>query len=204
MASDNRSSTYLTVAAVTFAAGLAAYAVYFDYRRRNDVEFRKKLKKEKKRVQKAVAEDKQSTEAATATLAGVTPATLKSAIQTIRAEQPPRTPEEQEQFFMAQIAVGEKLAAEGPESYLPSAMAFFRALRVYPAPVELIVIYEKTIIEPVFKLIMELTQLDVSDTSSPADAQSGLDEGSSSPPRGPPSEASSQEWDRVTDPDAPA
>jgi import receptor subunit TOM20 len=31
-------------------------------------------------------------------------------------------------------------------------MAFFRALRVYPAPVELIVIYEKTIIEPVFKV----------------------------------------------------
>jgi len=40
---------------------------------------------------------------------------------------------------------------EGPQFYLPSAIAFFRALRVYPAPVELIVIYEKTIIEPVFK-----------------------------------------------------
>jgi hypothetical protein len=40
---------------------------------------------------------------------------------------------------------------EGPKFYLPSAIAFFRALRVYPAPVELIVIYEKTIIEPVFK-----------------------------------------------------
>ncbi|KAF9478407.1 hypothetical protein BDN70DRAFT_880013 [Pholiota conissans] len=40
-------------------------------------------------------------------------------------------------------------------------MSFFRALRVYPSPVELIVIYEKTIIEPVFKLIMDLTQLDV-------------------------------------------
>lgn len=69
---------------------------------------------------------------------------------------------------MAQIAMGEKLAAEGnqslpiissisdhsvgPQSYLPSAMAFFRALRVYPAPVELIVIYEKTIVEPVFKV----------------------------------------------------
>jgi len=38
---DNRS--YTTIAAVTIAAGLAAYAVYFDYKRRNDVEFRKKL-----------------------------------------------------------------------------------------------------------------------------------------------------------------
>ena len=42
-------------------------------------------------------------------------------------------------------------SCEGPKFYLPSAIAFFRALRVYPAPVELIVIYEKTIIEPVFK-----------------------------------------------------
>ena len=32
-------------------------------------------------------------------------------------------------------------------------MAFFRALRVYPSPVELIVIYQKTIPEPVFKVI---------------------------------------------------
>lgn len=38
---DNKS--YITVAVVTIAAGFAAYAVYFDYRRRNDVEFRKKL-----------------------------------------------------------------------------------------------------------------------------------------------------------------
>ncbi|KAF8969371.1 hypothetical protein BDZ97DRAFT_1915330 [Flammula alnicola] len=157
---DNRSSTYLTVAAVTLAAGVAAYAVYFDYKRRNDAEFRKKLKKEKKRVQKVVAETKQS-EASSSTTSGVTPASLREAIQQIRTEEGPRTPQEQEQFFMTQVAIGEKLAGEGPQSYLPAAMAFFRALRVYPAPVELIVIYEKTIIEPVFKLIMDLTSLDV-------------------------------------------
>lgn len=70
---------------------------------------------------------------------------------------------------MTQVGIGEKLALEGiwnfakylfmflnrdsgPDSYLPAAMAFFRALRVYPSPVELVVIYEKTIIEPVFKV----------------------------------------------------
>ena len=37
------SSTYFTAAAVTVAVGVAAYAVYFDYKRRNDAEFRKKL-----------------------------------------------------------------------------------------------------------------------------------------------------------------
>jgi len=38
---------------------------------------------------------------------------------------------------------------------------FYRALRVYPSPVELIVIYQKTMPEPVFKIVMELTNLDV-------------------------------------------
>lgn len=45
----------------------------------------------------------------------------------------------------------------GPEYYLPAAMCFYRALRVYPSPVELIVIYEKTMPEPVFKVVLHVT-----------------------------------------------
>lgn len=124
--------------------------------------------KEKKRVQKVVAETKQNA-ATSSTLSGIEPASLREAIQQIRTEPSPSTPEEQEQYFMSQVATGERLALEGiwncskcpstflnhssgPNSYLPAAMSFFRALRVYPSPVELIVIYEKTIIEPVFKV----------------------------------------------------
>lgn len=44
MASSSRTSTVLTAAAVTVLGGLVAYAVYFDYRRRNDTDFRKKLR----------------------------------------------------------------------------------------------------------------------------------------------------------------
>jgi len=43
---------------------------------------------------------------------------------------------------------------------------------------------------------MELTQLDVSRPTSPL--PDGIDE-ETSPMRGPPSETSSQEWDKVTD-----
>jgi len=98
-------------------------------------------------------------------------------------------------------------------------MAFYRALRIYPNPVDLLGIYQKAIIEPVFKvrpvlpfffhssvlnviylqLIVEMTNLDVSPPSSPLIPSMGLDE-DTSPTRGPSSEASSQEWDRVTDP----
>lgn len=42
--SSSRTTTVFTVAAVTVLGGLAAYAVYFDYKRRNDGEFRKKLR----------------------------------------------------------------------------------------------------------------------------------------------------------------
>ncbi|PPQ68307.1 hypothetical protein CVT25_001395 [Psilocybe cyanescens] len=156
---DNRSTSYITVAAVTIAAGLAAYAVYFDYRRRNDVEFRKKLKKEKKRVEKAVAQNKQSELAESSS--EINEQALHDVLKGIRSEAGPQTSEEKEGYFMSQINIGEQLSIQGPRMYLPAAAAFFRALRVYPSPVELIGIYEKTIIEPVFKLVMQLTQLDV-------------------------------------------
>jgi uncharacterized membrane protein YebE (DUF533 family) len=39
-----KTSTAVTVAGVTVATGVLAYAVYFDYKRRNDTSFRKKLR----------------------------------------------------------------------------------------------------------------------------------------------------------------
>ena len=39
-----KASTAVTVASVTVATGVLAYAVYFDYKRRNDTTFRKKLR----------------------------------------------------------------------------------------------------------------------------------------------------------------
>jgi len=122
---DSR-STIFTVAAVTIAAGIAAYAVYFDYKRRNDVEFRKKLsksfsiifsvvltnsstiEKDKKRVEKSVAQ-KDSQAAAL----DVTPAALREALQVIKNEEDPKSGEEKEAFFMTQVGVGEQLAAQG-------------------------------------------------------------------------------------------
>lgn len=39
-----KTSTAVTVAGVTVATGVLAYAAYFDYKRRNDTAFRKKLR----------------------------------------------------------------------------------------------------------------------------------------------------------------
>ncbi|KAJ8698741.1 mitochondrial import receptor subunit tom20 [Pleurotus ostreatus] len=159
-----KSSTVLTVASVT-AAGLLAYAIYFDYKRRNDVEFRKKLRKDKKRAEKSAAESRESL-AASGSSNELSPEQLREALELVKNEPPPPGAAEKENYFMSQVAMGEQLATRGPEFHLPAALAFYRALRVYPSPLELIAIYDKTVPPPIFKIVMELTNLDVKDRVS--------------------------------------
>ncbi|KAI0650238.1 MAS20-domain-containing protein [Trametes meyenii] len=189
--SSSRTSTIFTVAAVTVLGGLVAYAVYFDYRRRNDVDFRKKLRKEKKKVTKETQQAQAKAEAASE----VNPVEIKAALLKIREEDLPATPEEKEAFFITQIQIGEQLAQKGPAWYLQSAIAFFRALRVYPSPVELIMMLQSSLPAPLFKVCLHsfLRDTYVKD-EEPAE------EVETSPTRtGPPSETSSQEWDRYYD-----
>jgi import receptor subunit TOM20 len=44
MSGRNVTTTALTVAGVTFVTGAIAYALYFDHKRRTDVEFRRELR----------------------------------------------------------------------------------------------------------------------------------------------------------------
>ncbi|KAG1806501.1 uncharacterized protein HD556DRAFT_1322289 [Suillus plorans] len=156
----NRSTTIMTVASVA-VGGVLAYAVYFDYKRRTDANFRKQLRKEKKRVKQSQSQT--PSESAQTATEGVDANDLRSALESVRNEEVPAGPEEKEQYFMKQVGIGEQLCAKGPIYHLSAAMCFYRALRVYPSPVELVVIYEKTVPPPVFQLVMELTNLDVKD-----------------------------------------
>ncbi|RDB20101.1 Mitochondrial import receptor subunit tom20 [Hypsizygus marmoreus] len=156
---DSRTSSILTIAGITVLGGVLAYAAYFDYKRRNDVDFRKKLRKDKKRVNKSLAQSRESLAASSSK--DVTPASLREALEQVKNEEGPQSPEEKEAYFMSQVSMGEQLAIKGPDFYLASAISFYRALRVYPSPVELIVIYQKTVPEPIFKMVMDMTNLDV-------------------------------------------
>ena len=93
-----------------------------------------------------------------------------------------------------------------------AALHFYRALRVYPSPVDLIVVFQKTIPENIFKIVMEMTSIDVSDTPeaepqpapahvTPPHPTQGSGNVSSDEHGSPqaPSESSSLEWDRLTD-----
>ncbi|GAA5825311.1 hypothetical protein JCM11251_006932 [Rhodosporidiobolus azoricus] len=162
------SSSYLATAgkiagAVVGVAAVATvgYAAYFDYKRRNDPVFRKKLYRESKKLEKKA---KQSEEVGKSQVQGA----LRRAIALVNAEKPPATAEEKEQFFMEQVALGEQLAARSPEFYVASAISFYKALKVYPAPQELLMIYQKTQPQPVFDLVMELISLEINDQAAEA------------------------------------
>ncbi|KAH9965901.1 hypothetical protein BC827DRAFT_777388 [Russula dissimulans] len=155
----NRTLTVLAVAGL----GVIGYAVYFDYRRRTDAKFRKRLRREKKKVDKSVAQEATSTSASGAASgdAALPTAEILAAMARIKDDQVPTTPVEREKYFMSQVEKGEQLCAQGPDFVVEAALAFFGALRVYPSPVELIVIFQNTVPEPVFKIVLEMMRLDV-------------------------------------------
>lgn len=140
------------ITAGTTLVGLLGYAVYFDYQRRNNPEFRKSLKKQEKKLQHA-AEARSKVEKEKTSQA------LRAAAAELKAEPVPTSPEQQEAYFQEQVAEAEKFATMGPDAYIESAKHFFRALRVYPQPVELLMIYQKVAPPPIFALLIELTTL---------------------------------------------
>lgn len=79
-----------------------AYAVYFDHKRRTDPEFRKSLKRESRRQARAAREeaDAQGAQQKEA---------IKRAVTDAMEEGFPTDVEEKEEFFMNEVARGERL-----------------------------------------------------------------------------------------------
>ncbi|ORY32130.1 mitochondrial outer membrane translocase complex, subunit Tom20 domain-containing protein [Naematelia encephala] len=195
------------VAVITAAAaltGLVGYAFYFDYQRRNNPDFRKGLKKQQKKLA-AAAEARTKAEKERNSKA------LREALATVQAEIPPTSPEEQEAYFQEQVAEGEKLSVQGPEFMVPAATHFYRALRVYPQPVELLMIYQKVVPAPIFALLLELTSLTgggMGGAPPPGASLADIDEGEiTGSPNGATSATSGSgsgmgsggEWERLSD-----
>jgi len=85
---------------------MLAYAVYFDYKRRNDPQFRKQLKKESKRQARAAKEE---AEAHTVRHREA----IRAAVEEAKEEGFPTDVEEREAYFMQEVARGEGLSGEG-------------------------------------------------------------------------------------------
>lgn len=138
--------------------------MYFDYKRRKDSEFRRNLRRNER---KQVRAEKEEAEASTQRLRGL----IKAKVDEAKEEGFPAGVEEREAFFNEQVMTGEMLSQDRMNEplhvaiYAPpktqrltlisfsdiaskmidSALAFYKGLKVYPAPGDLIKIYDSTV-----------------------------------------------------------
>ena len=83
-----------------------AYAVYFDHKRQTDPEFRKALKRNNRRMERAVKEEAEAHGAMQREV-------IKKVVQQAKDEGFPTDLEDKESYFMSQVAQGEALTGEG-------------------------------------------------------------------------------------------
>jgi import receptor subunit TOM20 len=96
-----------------------AYAVWFDYKRQSDPDFRKNLKRSNRRMARAEKEEAEAQGAAQRE-------EIKKAVSRAKDEGFPTDLEEKEAYFMGQVAKGEGLCAEGRLTS-HDAMSFLRS-----------------------------------------------------------------------------
>lgn len=137
---------FVTISAI-LATTFVGYAACFDYKRRSSPEFRKNLKK---RALKSEKESKiKASESNKLELQQV-----KAALQADLAANPiPTDLAEKEKFFMEQVALGEEIASKS-NLRIDAAICFYKALAVYPNPTDILGIYQRSIPEDVYKIVV--------------------------------------------------
>ncbi|ABN65349.1 predicted protein [Scheffersomyces stipitis CBS 6054] len=135
-----------TISAVA-ATALVGYAVWFDYQRRHSADFRKNLKK------KAVSQKKKSEKAEAETKKNKIELLKKALTEDLAANPVPTDLSEKESFFMQQVALGEQLATK-EETKIDAAICFYKALAVYPNPTDILGIYQRSVPEDVYELVV--------------------------------------------------
>ncbi|EFX03584.1 mitochondrial import receptor subunit [Grosmannia clavigera kw1407] len=145
--------TSLTTASIAaVATGLVAYALYFDHRRRSQPEFRRVLRRNERQQARA---EKEMAHKETAKQREV----IKLAVDLAKAEGFPTSVEDKEAFFLDQVSKGETLGTD-PTKSIESALHFYKALKVYPTPGDLIRIYDQTVSKPILDILAEMIAFD--------------------------------------------
>jgi mitochondrial import receptor subunit TOM20 len=99
-------TTIITATIGTVVTGVIGYAIYFDYKRRTDSEFRRQLKKESRRLAKIAKEEKEEE-------GKKRRQQIREAVDKANKEGYPRDAEEVEGYFMEEVAEGERLCQDG-------------------------------------------------------------------------------------------
>ncbi|KAI9834189.1 MAG: hypothetical protein M1826_005300 [Phylliscum demangeonii] len=163
-----RTTIAVAVTAGTIVTGVTAYAVYFDHRRRTDPEFRKALRREHRKEERA-ARHRAEADGARQRMA------IKAAVAQVKEEGFPADNDEKEIFFMQEIGRGEARCADGSADPLETALCFYRALKVYQAPRELISIYDKSVPKHILDILAEMIAMDKSIAVGPFGGSASMD-----------------------------
>ncbi|OAD05054.1 hypothetical protein MUCCIDRAFT_36177, partial [Mucor lusitanicus CBS 277.49] len=142
-----KTSTIALISTAVVASFGLGFLIYYDSKRRSDPQFKKQLKRERK---KAAKQEKLQKEKEISSVEGL----IASVLETVAKEDFPESAEEKEAYFMEKVALGEALCKEGRDD--DAVLPFYKALKIYPAPLELIMIYQKTVPEKVFRIIVNL------------------------------------------------
>ncbi|MCJ1474746.1 hypothetical protein MMC13_003406 [Lambiella insularis] len=186
-----RPSIIIAATVGTLVTGFLAYALYFDHKRQTDPEFRKALKRESRREAR-VARTQAEVQGAQQKEA------IKAAVEVAKEEGFPTDVEDKEAYFMNEVAKGETLCQDGTHfleaqefsygtnsdagsDHVEAAVCFYKALKVYPQPRDLISIYDKTVPKPVLDILAEMIATDPSikvgaSGSSTGGSQHGIDD----------------------------
>jgi import receptor subunit TOM20 len=130
-------TTILLASTGVIVSASLAYALYFDHKRRSDPDFRKNLKKQQKKISRQNEEASKAAERSQKDK-------IRRVVDEANEEGFPKDPEETESYFMQEVARGEGMCQDGSDP-VEAALCFYRALKVYPQPRELISIYDKTV-----------------------------------------------------------
>ncbi|ODA76292.1 hypothetical protein RJ55_08137 [Drechmeria coniospora] len=147
-----QTSTVVTASVASAAAAIVAYAAFFDYRRRSQADFRRTLRRNERRQART---EKEVAEASTRAQRDA----IKAKVNAAKEEGFPTGVEEREAFFNEQVMTGEMLSSDSSKS-VESALAFYKGLKVYPAPGDLIKIYDSTVPKPILDILAEMIAYD--------------------------------------------
>jgi len=73
----------------------------------------------------------------------------------------PETEEEKQRYLTRQLQLGEQFLNQGPAHFKAAATCLFKALKMYPDPLKLLMAFQDTVPQPVLEMIMAMMANDV-------------------------------------------
>ncbi|KAJ3232488.1 TOMM20-like protein 1 [Chytriomyces hyalinus] len=157
----------VTSTQIALAAGalFAGYAIYFDQRRQRDPEFRRRLRHERQLARKMQEQDQNAS-------AGLEEAAVKAAMEALglNDDKIPETEAEKQAYLTRNLQLGEQFLNQGPSHFKLAATCLFRALKVYPDPIKLLMAFQESVPPPVLDLIMQMMAAETPGAGSSSDA----------------------------------